>query len=208
MSDKGRILAFPDLAAIEAEAAAWVARFDAGDVSAKDQAAFQEWLNRSALHRQAIAEYGSLWSEFDALKLLTDAGEAGREESRANNQPAMLQRARPWLAACAALAIAVGGGALLFPSKPHVSAKIENRAPARQFYPPARLFYETAVGGQKRITLADGSSVILNTNSRLDVDFSGAGRLDVVALPFAEDQLKGYLPDALPAGVVTVGMVC
>ena len=56
MTDKGKILAFPDTAAIEAEAAAWVARFDAGDVSAKDQAAFQEWLNRSALHREAIAD--------------------------------------------------------------------------------------------------------------------------------------------------------
>jgi ferric-dicitrate binding protein FerR (iron transport regulator) len=41
MSDNGKILAFPDMAALDAEAAAWVARFDAGDVSAKDQAAFQ-----------------------------------------------------------------------------------------------------------------------------------------------------------------------
>jgi hypothetical protein len=32
MTDKGKILAFPDTAAIEADAAAWVARFDAGDV--------------------------------------------------------------------------------------------------------------------------------------------------------------------------------
>jgi transmembrane sensor len=178
MTDKGRILAFPNTAAIEAEAAAWVARFDAGDVSANDQAAFHEWLNRSALHRQAIAEYGSLWSEFDALKLLTDAGEAGREESRANNQPAMLQRARPWLAACAAAVIAVAGGAVLFHPKPQGFAKAENHPPARLSNPPATLSYETAVGGQRRVTLADGSSVILNTNSRLDVDFS-SNRRDV-----------------------------
>ena len=67
MSNNGKILAFPDMAALDAEAAAWVARFDAGDVSAKDQAAFQAWLNRSALHRQAIAEYGTFWSELDQL---------------------------------------------------------------------------------------------------------------------------------------------
>jgi transmembrane sensor len=42
--------------------------------------------------------------------------------------------------------------------------------------PPAQLFYETAIGDQKKIALADGSSVILNTNSRLDVDFSGNRR--------------------------------
>ena len=88
MTDKGKILAFPDAAAVEAEAAGWVARFDAGDVSAKDQAAFQAWLNRSALHREAIAEYGNLWSEFDALRLLTDTDEAGREASARDCGPA------------------------------------------------------------------------------------------------------------------------
>jgi transmembrane sensor len=169
MTDKGRILAFPDTATIEAEAAAWVARFDAGDVSAKDQAAFQEWLNRSALHRDAIAEFGSLWSEFDALKLLTNAEEVGRATSARDDRPARLDRAKPWLAACAAAVIAVVGGAVLFQPKPVDLAKSEK-------HPPARLFYETAVGGQRSITLADGSSVILNTNSRLDVDFSGNRR--------------------------------
>jgi transmembrane sensor len=170
----GKILAFPDMAALDAEAAAWVARFDAGDVSAKDQAAFQAWLNRSALHREAIAEYGNLWSEFDALKLLTNSDEAGREASARDNHPAMLERAKPWLAACAAAVIVVAGGAVLFRVKPQDSAKAQHRPSARLVYSPA--FYETAVGGQRKITLADGSSLILNTNSRLDVDFSGNRR--------------------------------
>lgn len=169
MTDRGRILAFPDTAAIEAEAAAWVARFDAGEVSAKDQAAFQEWLNRSTLHRDALAEYGSLWSEFDALRLLTRIGEAVDEVGARDTPPAMLERTRPWLAACAAAVIVVAGGAVLFHPKPREFAK----APS---LPPARNSYETAVGGQKKIVLADGSSVILNTNSRLDVDFSGNRR--------------------------------
>ena len=169
MTDKGRILAFPDTAAIEAEAAAWVARFDAGDVSAKDQAAFQEWLNGSALPREAIAEYGKLWSEFDALKVLTGTHEVGRESRARDGHPAMLERAKPWLAACAAAVIAVASGAVFFHSRPQEMAKAENHS-------PARLSYETAVGGQRRIALADGSSVILNTNSRLDVDFSGTSR--------------------------------
>jgi transmembrane sensor len=185
MTEKGRILAFPDTVATEAEAAAWVARFDAGGVSAKDQAAFQEWLNRSALHREAIAAYGNLWSEFDGLRLLIDTDETGRKARARDNHPAMLERARPWLAACAAAVIAVAGGAVLFHAKPQEpsiavakgagllhqntqdSAKTENLT---------KRFYETAVGGQRRITLADGSSVILNTNSRLDVDFSGNRR--------------------------------
>jgi transmembrane sensor len=176
MTDKGRILAFPDTAAIEAEAAAWVARFDAGDVSAKDQAAFQEWLNRSALHRDAVAEYGNLWSEFDALGQLTGTGDAGPQVIVRDDHPATLKRASPWLAACAAAVIAVAGGAAFFHPKPQHFAKLENHPAAKPSLSPTRLSYETAVGGQKKITLADGSSVILNTNSRLDVNFSGPNR--------------------------------
>jgi transmembrane sensor len=173
---KGRILAFPDAAAIEAEAAAWVARFDAGDVSAREQAAFQEWLSRSALHRDAVADYGKLWSEFDTLRLLTNPDEAGPEVSVRDSQPGMLERARPWLAACAAAAIAAAGGAVFLHSKPQNIAKVETHPVARRFDPQTRVSYETPVGGQSRITLADGSSVILNTNSLLDVDFSGKSR--------------------------------
>lgn len=169
MTGKGKILTFPDAAATEAEAAAWVARFDAGDVSAKDQAAFQEWLNRSPLHREAIAVYGNLWSELDALGILTDPGNAGRQAGARDNHPAALQGTRRWLAACAAAVIVVAGGAVLFLPGPPNSAGVQN-------HPPARFSYETAVGGQKKIVLADGSSVILNTNSRLDVDFSGGRR--------------------------------
>src|ERR1700754_3138126 len=176
MTDKGRILAFPDTAAIEAEAAAWVARFDAGDISARDQAAFQEWLNRSAFHREAIAAYGNLWSEFDALGHIADPGHVGQQASARVSHPAMLQRARPWLAACAAAMIAVTGGAVLFHIKPQDSAEIESHPVARFSHLPDRHSYETAIGAQKRAPLADGSSVILNTNSRLDVDFSGARR--------------------------------
>jgi len=176
MTDKGRILTFPDTATIEAEAAAWVARFDAGEVSAKDQAAFQEWLSRSALHRDAIADYGKLWSEFDALGPLTHPDEAGLEVSVRDNPPGLLNRARPWLAACAAAAIVAAGGAVFLHSKPQEVAKVERHPAARHSDPLTRVSYETPVGGQRRITLADGSSVIMNTNSLLDVDFSGKGR--------------------------------
>ena len=64
-----------------------MARFDAGDVSAKDQAAFQEWLTRSALHREAIAAYGNLWSEFDALRSLTGGGKAEQPAAARDDRP-------------------------------------------------------------------------------------------------------------------------
>jgi transmembrane sensor len=170
MTDKGRILAFPDAAAIEAEAAAWVARFDAGDVSARDQAAFQAWLNRSALHREAIAEFGNLWSEMDGLGHLT--GQAGQDGAPRHAGRAFPRGAMPWVAALAASLVAVAGGTVLFFQSPQ-----QHPLPmVAQAHQPARISYETAVGGHRRIALADGSSIILNTNSRLEVDFSGNRR--------------------------------
>ena len=102
MSNNGKILPFPDTAAVEAEAAAWVARFDAGDVSAKDQAAFQAWLDRSALHRAAVAEYGTFWSEFEQLGQLTGSVHVEREFAAQTKRSVLFLKARPWLAACAA----------------------------------------------------------------------------------------------------------
>lgn len=173
MSNSGKILAFPDMAALDAEAAAWVARFDAGDVSAKDQAAFQAWLNSSALHRQAIAEYGNFWSEFDQLGQLT--GSVGAEpEVAIQAKPSLpFSGAKYWLAACAAsvLVMVAAGGVVRqeIPARPSIQQAAAPRLPVRQSY-------ATAIGGQKKFTLADGSVVALNTNSRIDVEILGDRR--------------------------------
>jgi transmembrane sensor len=174
MTNSGKILAFPDMAALDAEAAAWVAKFDAGDVSAKDQAAFQAWLNSSALHRQAIAEYGSFWSEFDALGQLTDPARAEREPGP--QAARSRQGARYWLAAAAAsvLVTVAAGGFLLQQKTPDRSqVAVRQQVPV---HPSGRQTYATAIGGQKKFALADGSVVTLNTNSRIDVEFRGDGR--------------------------------
>jgi len=173
MSNNGKILAFPDMAALDAEAAAWVARFDAGDVSAKDQAAFQAWLNRSALHREAIAAYGSFWSEFDQLGQLTHAVQAERAPDIQAKHSAKLPGAKYWLAACAAsvlLMVTTSGG---------IRPEIPKHSPVRQAsaaHADVRQSYVTAVGGQKKFTLADGSVVALNTNSQIDVELRGDRR--------------------------------
>ena len=174
MSNNGKILAFPDMAALDAEAAAWVARFDAGDVSAKDQAEFQAWLSRSALHREAIAEYGNFWSEFDTLGQLTKPVAAeGQTGTQAARQSSGTQY---WLAACAAsILVMLAAGLSLpqqIPNRPRVAAA-RQQVPDR---PPSRQSYATAIGGQKKFALADGSVVTLNTNSQIDVELLGDRR--------------------------------
>jgi len=171
MSNNGKILAFPDLAALDAEAAAWVARFDAGEVSAKDQAAFQAWLNRSALHREAIAEYGNFWSEFDTLRQLTNPIGAEREIGIQAKPPA--GGTKYWLAAAAAsvlVMVAAGGFFLQQKAPERQQITVRQQVPDR---PSARQSYATAIGGQKKFALADGSVVTLNTNSQIDVEIRG-----------------------------------
>ena len=167
MSNDGKILAFPDMAALDAEAAGWVARFDAGDVSAKDQAAFQAWLNTSALHRQAIAEYGSFWSEFDQLGQLTNCGGPEQQPGAQTTPLAAFSKTKVWLAACAAavlVMVAVGGVVRQeIPARPSAQQAVAPRLSGPQSY-------ATAIGAQKKFTLADGSIVTLNTNSRIDVE--------------------------------------
>ncbi|HSS12405.1 MAG TPA: FecR domain-containing protein [Rhizomicrobium sp.] len=172
MSNNGKILAFPDMAALDAEAASWVARFDAGNVSAADQAAFQAWLDRSALHREAIAAYGSLWAEFDKLGQLT--GSIGTERDRdIQAGRSILFPGAKWLAACAASVIVMvaAGGVLRreIPDRPSVPQSQAAR-------PSGHQSYATAVGAQKKFALADGSVVALNTNSRIDVEIGGHSR--------------------------------
>jgi len=169
MSNNGKILAFPDMAALDAEAAAWVARFDAGDVSAADQAAFQAWLNSSALHRQAIAEYGNFWSEFDQLGHLTDS--IGAERKVGTQAKPSLAGARYWLAAASVVAMVTATAVMWreVPARPAVQqASVQPTAAPRL---SGRQSYSTAIGGQKKFTLADGSVVALNTDSQIDVVF-------------------------------------
>ncbi len=94
--------------------------------------------------------------------------------ARATTIPPCWKGQTPWLAACAAAVIAVVGVSAFFHPRLQRVARVESHLSARLLL--ARYTYETAVGGQRKIILADGSSVFLNTNSRVDVAFSGKRR--------------------------------
>jgi transmembrane sensor len=165
MTGSGKIVYFPDMAAIEAEAAAWVARFDGGPLSAGETVQFQEWVSQSAAHRDAIIQYGGLWSEFDNLRTLTAASKREPDAFADARRPFWNGASRRWFAA--ALAASLVGVIVL-------GATYWERATP----PPVTVFYDTAVGAQRNITLPDGSTVTLNTDSRIAVAMS-AERRDV-----------------------------
>jgi transmembrane sensor len=147
--------------AIEAAAAAWLARRDRG-FTADDEAEFALWRFSDPRHAAAVARLEAAWGALDALRDY-------RPEARAHPDPDLLTGPRPGkvvrfchvaaglaLAAAAALAIAVW-----WPSTSTVAP-----APRHAIIHP----------GPERLTLKDGSLVELNADARVDVRFTPAER--------------------------------
>ena len=134
---------------IRAEAAAWVARLHAEDRDAADEAAFRAWLSASPAHAAAFEAVDRVWSDVGGLKDLRTGRVALRRTTSVLGRRALL-------AGVGCLAVA-GGSALLLRS---ASAKV----------------YETDVGEQKHVALADGSQLFLDAQTRISVAFSDTER--------------------------------
>ena len=146
------------------EAAGWIARLRSDQVSAADQQAFALWLGEGAAHRDAFDQTESLWQDLGVVQhlpaeLLASEQSASVELTdltAGRFAPAFGRRA---LAAAAAIVVAV---LLTWQLLPATS--------------PDGSVFRTAVGEQKIITLDDGSTVVLNTHTKLGVDFSASQR--------------------------------
>ncbi|MFN2287147.1 MAG: FecR domain-containing protein [Chromatocurvus sp.] len=140
--------------AIDQEACAWIAQFDGEEPSAADLDAFQEWINRSPRHREAIGRLSTLWRE---LSVLTEL---------AAPRPPERTRAPRWR-----LALAFAGVATLLLAVVLSPVLIRNENATE-----VPVLYATAIGEQRSISLADGSTVQLNTGSQLRVAYGERSR--------------------------------
>jgi transmembrane sensor len=142
----------------EQEAAEWIARLDA-DRSPEARAHFEAWKAQGRGNREAAERLEALWSELDVLGELRLAEPAAERRPARGRREGPSRRRTPWLSAAAAAAavlVVAGGYALLAPQPPQV--------------------YETALGKQRTVTLADGSTVQLNTNTVIEVRFRQRAR--------------------------------
>ncbi|CAG0960161.1 Protein FecR [Gammaproteobacteria bacterium] len=134
------------------EAVTWFARLrDAG----ADRAAFEAWLSASPAHEAAYAKVRRLWQSpalSAALGHFDQALPAGK-----TRHPACFQ-ARRWMLA-ASLLLMAGWGLVATGQMDRWQAD-----------------YTTAAGEQRNITLADGSTVTLNTDSVLALAFDDGQR--------------------------------
>jgi transmembrane sensor len=143
----------------DAEASAWFARLKRPQVSLTDLEAFRSWRadpdNRAAYERidETWREAGTLGGDAASRQAVNDALRRGAARRSRREQR------RAWLAgASAAMAIvlvAAGGAALYITRHPS---------------------YATNVGEQRLVRLADGSTVRLDTDTRIDVALSASAR--------------------------------
>ncbi|MDH7639250.1 FecR family protein [Sphingomonas oryzagri] len=140
------------------EAAAWVVRL-AGAPSNEDRAQFEAWRQQGMDHEIAFEREMAAWERLDRLR--TGISPAPSPEEAFDPPPfeeAAPVRSRRWRAIAAGITLAAGMGAVLTTSL--------TSAPA----------YATAIGQRRLVRLDDGSSVELNTDSKILVRYGSDKR--------------------------------
>ena len=138
---------------IERQAREWLIRLDGDEpLTLAQRRALEEWFNRSTTHRDALMRLAKYWKQANALTELGPllSSVPAQQETDSGRRKAWL-----WVAASAGLA------AIFIVAWPVYRTPIGgNRT------------YITAVGEQTTVTLPDGSSIGVNTDTRVEVDYS------------------------------------
>ena len=149
------------------QALAWLVKLNSGRVSAAEEQAFFAWLHSSTAHQAAYLRAEKLWEQSSVLATLPlDSHKQPTQQPASRLKPKPSTYKLPsklllgnWaIAVCALLAVVALG---LF-SGPSSSSHTH---------------WVSAIGEQKQIRLEDGTQILLNTNSQLEVDFSRDHRL-------------------------------
>lgn len=154
MSESEKIVEFPDLNAIEEEAALWAARLDSRGEDGFDMAELKDWLAQSAQHRYAFERMAALLLGADMLDELNYLDDDSVASVRASRRGPFIR----WAASAAAVLLVASAMTILqFMGDP---------------VPTQSAAFATEVGMQRTVALADGSTMILNTNSEVAVNLT------------------------------------
>jgi len=191
---------------IEQEAADWLARRDSASWSDNEQQAFDNWLQASSLNRAEYLRMEHVWEESLRLKAL-GAGltsnrppPAGRWIFSALMSPRTQFPSRPQMLSSIRFRVAAAATILLIAAGAYISAV--------GIYERGR--YSTPVGKVTRIAIADGSHIILNTDSLIRVSLTAKARAVELRrgeafFEVAKDPLRPFVVTAGSQRVIAVG---
>lgn len=144
----------PSAETLKAEAAAWLERRDRDDWGQADQDALNAWLEESMVHSVAYWRLEAGWARTERLAVLRGGVRQEQFDPDEKRWPRVTR-----IVAVLALVAALGA----------VSANYLLRSHEK--------YYATAIGGHEIVTLEDGSSIELNTDTALRLSREGNSRL-------------------------------
>ena len=130
---------------VREQAAAWLMRISSADCTIDDREQFDAWLNASEFHRASYWRLEAAWIEAARLAALRPTKPEG-------NTSGLFSKPAFFRTIAATLIICVGAAAGLY-----LDLKSSTQT------------YATAVGGYRVLTLPDGSSIELNTDTAVKV---------------------------------------
>jgi len=155
-----------DIRAVEAAAARWFVRLHDHPVSRETEAEFDAWLDQAAEHRECymrcelvmamtrgLTSEAELQADIDVCAAIAAREAAAQERSRRFKEKRSI-----WMSAAATVLFMIATGAYFF------THRVETQ------------IYQTQVGEQRRVVLADHSTVTLNTDTVLAVTLSEKSR--------------------------------
>jgi len=145
---------------LDIEATRWVTKLDARRLNSDEFGAFQTWVNQSKAHQTAFDQAATMWGNLDLLQEMQEALDTASSVHWKTKALTALEAwmPRPRYAFTAAMMMAV---AIL-----SYTSMLENTAQS------AVAIYATAIGENKSVKLSDGSEILLNTGSQVEVRFT------------------------------------
>ena len=150
-----KIVTLPVNEELEAQAAQWLTVMGREVVTDSDYIQLKKWLDQSDRHRTTFEKLNALWDDLVVLKELDDIAES----AIATPTPRRIHwQHNPLFAVAASLIVGVLITTMVYFNN------LENLNQQANFV--------TGIGQQQTIRLADGSTLLLNTDSNVQVDFS------------------------------------
>lgn len=184
------------------EASTWFVELSEGHLAAKVREQFSDWLRASPEHVRAYLQISALWEDAPLLGKGAEDVEALIARALAAGNVVRVGKDRQPLS--------VRSRRFVTPLRSALAASLVLVAIGITFWLQQRGVYETAIGEQRLLTLADGSTIELNAQSRVRVHFTAAERsIDLlegqVLFHVTHDTARPFIVHSGAASVRAVG---
>jgi|TARA_R110002012_G_scaffold114559_4_gene261346 transmembrane sensor len=154
-----QVVKFPnDKERVKREASEWIARMERGELTASDKTELNAWLAISPEHEKQLKRLAQLWDK------MSEIGQRSSHQQRTTEKEKKRSFFGQKFAELSYKTAAFAALVLAIPIIFYLQGSLENASKNDQYF--------TKIGEQKSIILTDGSELLLNTNSIVEVNYT------------------------------------